>query len=476
MTKSLDLGCGQHLQNPFGATEVVGLDVRADLPGNVVQADLIVDALPFADASLDYVTAFDILQYLPRVVYAPQRRYPLVELMNEVFRVLKPGATFAALTPAAPHTTALADPAQVQPITADTFALYFDARSRLAQASGFRGAFEVVNQEWQGPKLYSVLRKAVVQERNRLISVLIPVYNGAALLPQTLDSVLAQTLPDFEVLCVDDGSQDDSLQILQRYAAQDTRIRVLQTPRNLGTVSKVMNFTLPHMRGAYCVYSSQDDVFSPDWLQKMRERAEQTGADAVIPDLVFYYAQDPVRNRTFSGLRGNRAVELSNREAVHYSVDWTIPGNALWNADLIRKLGFADFGMNADEYSARVFFMHCNKVVFSEGQFFYRQDNDQAVTKKMSERTFDYPYTQLRVYQLLRENGFAAEQVQAAALQVVDQMRRLRLWLQQNPHTFSVDATARAQARLQTCYDQMRDDPMFAQVLPVIEPVVEPAI
>ena len=94
----------------------------------------------------------------------------------------------------------------------------------------------------------------------------------------------------------------------------------------------------------------------------------------------------------------------------------------------------------------------------------------------MRERTFDYPYTQLRVYQLLRENGFVAEQAQAAALQMVDQMRRLRLWLQQNPHTLSVDATARAQARLQTCYDQMRDDPMFAQVLPVIEPIVEPAI
>jgi acetoin utilization deacetylase AcuC-like enzyme len=125
----------------------------------------------------------------------------------------------------------------------------------------------------------------------------------------------------------------------------------------------------------------------PDRLDAIEDRLLITGLDhalqrreaapAALSDIELAHGRMHV-----ASLRGNRAVELSNRGAVHCSVDWTISGNALWNADLIRKLGFADFGMNAAEYSARVFFMHCNKVVFSEGQFFTARTMTRQSPKK----------------------------------------------------------------------------------------------
>ena len=67
------------------------------------------------------------------------------------------------------------------------------------------------------------------------ISVLIPVYNVERFLPRCLDSVLAQTFTDFEVICVNDASPDTSAVILAAYAASDPRIRIITHPHNLST-------------------------------------------------------------------------------------------------------------------------------------------------------------------------------------------------------------------------------------------------
>jgi glycosyltransferase involved in cell wall biosynthesis len=239
------------------------------------------------------------------------------------------------------------------------------------------------------------------------ISVVIPVYNGGTYLEQTLRSLLRQSFRDFEALCINDCSTDNSESILKQYAKTDPRIRVLATDVNQGIVPKVLNNrALPNVKGEYYVYSSQDDLFSEDWLEKMCRRAEETQADAVLPDLLFFHANDPSKDHALIGVHGDRDVVLSNRDAVILSLDWQIPGNALWKASLVKRLGYADFGMSADEYSVRVFFFHCNKVVFSGGTFYYRQDNPDAITRKPSYRWFDLPYTHFKLFEFLRDNHF----------------------------------------------------------------------
>jgi len=162
MTTTLDLGCGSNPKNPFEADEVYGIDIRHQPGGFVHSADLSVESIPFGDAYFDFVTAYDFIEHIPRLAYVPHRRNCFVELMNEIFRVLKPGGVFLSWTPAYPHAAAFRDPTHVNIITDETFPLYFDWQHRWATIYGFKGAFRVDQQTWQGPHLQSILTKVVI--------------------------------------------------------------------------------------------------------------------------------------------------------------------------------------------------------------------------------------------------------------------------------------------------------------------------
>jgi hypothetical protein len=99
------------------------------------------------------------------------------------------------------------------------------------------------------------------------VSVLIPVYNGAPYLAEAIDSVLAQTLQDFELIVADDGSSDGSQAIAERYASADPRIVFYQNPRNLGSVKNI-NGLLLASRGKYIKFLIQDDVLAPHCLER----------------------------------------------------------------------------------------------------------------------------------------------------------------------------------------------------------------
>jgi SAM-dependent methyltransferase len=158
-TRTLDIGCGTTPRNPFEADEVFGIDIRDDTTRNIKYADLAVEPVPYADSAFDYVTAFEFLEHIPRVLYAPARRFPFVELTSEIHRVLKPGGVLLSHTPAYPYPQAFQDPTHVNIITEATFANYFDDQKTWASIYGFKGSFTVLRQGWSKPHLISVLRK-----------------------------------------------------------------------------------------------------------------------------------------------------------------------------------------------------------------------------------------------------------------------------------------------------------------------------
>ncbi|MBI5920071.1 MAG: class I SAM-dependent methyltransferase [Betaproteobacteria bacterium] len=162
MTRSLDLGCGSSPKNPFNADELFGVDVREDLEANIKRADLVIEPIPFEDDAFEYVTAHDFLEHIPRLIYVPLRRNAFVELMNEVYRVLKTGGLFLSFTPAYPNPEAFRDPTHVNIITDQTFSAYFDNVNRWASGYGFTGAFVITLQEWRGPHLLTVMQKVPV--------------------------------------------------------------------------------------------------------------------------------------------------------------------------------------------------------------------------------------------------------------------------------------------------------------------------
>ncbi|WP_367849716.1 class I SAM-dependent methyltransferase [Rhodoferax sp. WC2427] len=161
MTKTLDLGCGPNPNNPFHAEEIFGVDIRADIGVNIAGADLAIEPIPYADDMFEYVTAFQFIEHVPRVIYAPSHRNPFVLLMNEIYRVLKVGGVFLSVTPAYPHTAAFQDPTHVNIITEETFTCYFDDTNRWAKIYGFNGHFKILRQEWMGANLVTQMQKVL---------------------------------------------------------------------------------------------------------------------------------------------------------------------------------------------------------------------------------------------------------------------------------------------------------------------------
>lgn len=112
-------------------------------------------------------------------------------------------------------------------------------------------------------------------------SVIVPVYNAEKTLRKCLESLLAQTEPDFQVLMVENGSTDGSSAICREYAAADSRFVLIEMPANSGP-SGARNAGLDRADGQWLAFVDSDDYVEPVFLEQIRRGFEQTGADAVF--------------------------------------------------------------------------------------------------------------------------------------------------------------------------------------------------
>lgn len=157
---SLDLGSGPEPKNPFLANQVYGVDIRSyDINKNVKNCSIGTEKIPFQDNYFDAVTAFDVLEHIPRILLSDSGTiFPFVEAMNEVWRVLKINGLFYSETPCFPMKEAFQDPTHVNIMTEDTLRLYFAERA-WARIYGFKGQFRLVREGWKGSHYFCVLEK-----------------------------------------------------------------------------------------------------------------------------------------------------------------------------------------------------------------------------------------------------------------------------------------------------------------------------
>lgn len=271
------------------------------------------------------------------------------------------------------------------------------------------------------------------------ITVVIPIYNGALYIERTLKSLLNQSFINFEIICVNDGSTDNSLNIIESFAKNDHRIKVF-SKSNGGTATNAIIFGLKYATGRYFMYSSQDDLFSVDLLDKTYLKAESCNADAVVPDMDYYRddIDSPIALHGIHGIHGDRTRELSGTEAFVLSLDWTIHGFVLWNMEIVKKVGFYEYGLNSDEYTVRMFFFNSKKVVFCDGIFFYRQDNPQAITKKWNINQLDCIETCKRLELFAEENGYSKHDISKIHSMLLGEMIRVQIMFNKNKDKITI--------------------------------------
>lgn len=115
-----------------------------------------------------------------------------------------------------------------------------------------------------------------------LISVIVPIYNAESYLYKCIDGILTQTLPDFQLILVDDGSTDGSGQICDDYAERDGRVKVVH--KSNGGLTSARKAGMAIVGGEYCIQIDPDDWVEPNLLEALYQQAQATEADMVICD------------------------------------------------------------------------------------------------------------------------------------------------------------------------------------------------
>mgnify|MGYP004553089267 CR=1 FL=1 len=150
--------------------------------------------------------------------------------------------------------------------------------------------------------------------QNPLITLALSVYNVESYLCQSLATIVNQTYKNLEILCIDDCSNDKTLQILKKFATKDSRFKIIRQPSNQG-LSASRNIAIEKAQGEYIIMLDGDDLFAHDMVEKAYSKIEETGADLVMWDYCTFYKEEelPRLLQTPSSLIG---FDASNKVAL----------------------------------------------------------------------------------------------------------------------------------------------------------------
>lgn len=156
---ALDLGSGPCPRDKFGVDQIVGVDFQDSILNNVRAADLSMAPIPAGDQSVQLVTAFDFLEHIPRWERNQGSiRFPFLDLIDDVHRVLEPGGLFYSETPAFPMREAFQDPTHVNIVTRETFSHYISGPT-WARQYGFSARFELLFIGWRVGHLIALMQR-----------------------------------------------------------------------------------------------------------------------------------------------------------------------------------------------------------------------------------------------------------------------------------------------------------------------------
>ena len=125
------------------------------------------------------------------------------------------------------------------------------------------------------------------------LSITIATYNVQNFIRESMESILNQTFQDFEVICIDDGSKDQTVSILKEFAAKDERIQIVDKEVNEG-LAVARNLSLQLARGEYVTFLDGDDFYDLTLFEKAVNLAEKTQADLVLWDYVTFYQPNEI--------------------------------------------------------------------------------------------------------------------------------------------------------------------------------------
>ncbi len=241
------------------------------------------------------------------------------------------------------------------------------------------------------------------------VSIIVPVYNVESYLAMCLDSIINQTYTDIEIICVNDGSTDKSLNILEHYKSLDDRIIILN--KENGGLSSARNAGMKVANGNYIMFVDSDDWISSVAVEHLYNNAKKYNSDIVIFDFV---SEDfRTKNKLvmtlleYKGKYDNKPFCLEDMDPFSYKYIPVNTWSKFYKADLIKdKVKFYEDMVYEDvPFWAYVYSHSKLNSYLSEPFYFYRSNRQGAITSDKGRIVFDVIKAYERVEAILKDAG-----------------------------------------------------------------------
>ena len=250
-----------------------------------------------------------------------------------------------------------------------------------------------------------------MNEKRPKISVIVPVYNTEKYLRQCLDTIINQTLKEIEIICVDDGSTDNSLQILKEYQKNDARIVILN--QNNGGGGKARNTGLEISTGEYLAFLDSDDYFDLQFLEKMYNQALSDKADLVVCMANTYDIRTNKCTLRYTHIK-NQLTEripfsyLDMKPSDIFNIFGHVPWNKLYRRDMILKNGlrFQEIHRNNDVYFSILSVICANSITLvKEPLVYYRVGMNTNTQSRICEHPLEFTLSFSAILDKLTEDN-----------------------------------------------------------------------
>lgn len=225
-----------------------------------------------------------------------------------------------------------------------------------------------------------------------IVTIIMPVYNAANYLCESIDSVLKQTCDNWYLICVDDGSTDNSQQIIEQYCKQDQRIKLI-IQENAGPAVARAN-AIEVVQTSYIAILDADDSLSSDYVEKMLDMASETDADIITPNVEYISNGGGMRQCRFeeSSLYAGLLIR-DGMKAFSLTIPWQLHGWSMFRTSLAKKYYIkenVDYSkLNSDEYVTRLLYLKSSLVACCSAIYKHRYDNRDSLTRTFKLLNFD---------------------------------------------------------------------------------------
>lgn len=225
-----------------------------------------------------------------------------------------------------------------------------------------------------------------------LISVIIPIYNVEKYLSECISSVLEQTYKNLEIILIDDGSTDNSLDVCKSFAEKDKRIRVIHQ-QNQG-IAQVRNLGVAQAKGELLFWVDSDDYICNEMIERLYDNLIKYDADMSICD----YTQGEKRDYNFISTKTPEIMTFDSKKGLeliyksnHYSFIMAASWAKLIKKSLYNGLQYPKNKVFEDIYMSHHLINNCKKIVFTdEVMYYYYQWPESILGKKLYIEKLDY--------------------------------------------------------------------------------------